>query len=358
MRHTARVRLAPRYALLAPCLLWAACAPGDANTTSGADPSGPVSASSTGGSGIMIPSTGAPTGGAVTSTGPEQKLDLPPEADLGAPEAGCGAVDILFVIDNSKSMGQYQAALADAFPQFVDAMYANLPADISLHVGITTTDFTCANPGDACCPDLCPIGNTQCQIGSTPEEVEQLMSFYNPPTGGSNGVNGGQGRLFQHEGMAFFAGSTTDDPAPLKQWFTGAAIAAGEQGSSLEMPVAAAGYALDPVNDASNAGFVRDTDAILLIVFLTNDPDGSLEPLKTYEQQVLAGKQNCPECILTAGLLRACVPAENQRLWQFMTAFGDEPIWRDIEAKDKYPEVVGAALASALVEACENIPIG
>ena len=91
---------------------------------------------------------------------------------------------------------------------------------------------------------------------------------------------------------------------------------------------------------------------------LTNDPDGSLEPLKTYEQQVLAGKQNCPECILTAGLLRACVPAENQRLWQFMTAFGDEPIWRDIEAKDKYPEVVGAALASALVEACENIPIG
>ena len=56
-------------------------------------------------------------------------------------------------------------------------------------------------------------------------------------------------------------------------------------------------------------------------VFLTNDPDGSLEPLKSYEQQVLAAKQNCPECVLTAGLLRACVPAENQRLWQFMTAF-------------------------------------
>ena len=351
------MRLAFPLALLAPCLLWGACTPSDANSTT-ADPSGPAQ-TTTGTGGIFIPTTSTlTTGPESSSTGPEQKLDLPPESDLGTPEAGCGAVDLLFVIDNSKSMGQYQAALADAFPQFVDAMYQNLPQDISLHVGITTTDFTCAAPGTACCPDACPVGNTQCQIGSTPEEVEQLMSYYNPPTGGDNGVNGGQGRLFQHDGMPFFAGSTSDDPAALKTWFTGAAIAAGEQGSSLEMPVAAAGYALDPVNAASNDGFVRNTDAILLIVFLTNDPDGSLEPLKTYEQQVLAAKDNCPECVLTAGLLRACVPAENQRLWQFMTAFGDDPIWRDIEAKDKYAEVVGGALASALVEACENIPIG
>ena len=353
------MRLAPPLALLAVCLavcaLSAACTPADPAGSQSGDPG----TSTTGGGGIIIPTTSQATAAAESSTGEPMKLDLPPETDLGTPASGgCGAVDILFVIDNSKSMGQYQAALADAFPQFVDAMYANLPADISLHVGITTTDFSCAKSGDPCCPDACPIGNTQCQIGTTPEQVEQLMSFYNPPTGGDNGVNGGQGRLFTHDGKPFFAGSTTDDPAALKQWFTGAAIAAGEQGSSLEMPVAAAAYALDPVNAASNAGFVRDTDAILLIVFLTNDPDGSLEPLKAYEQQVLAAKQNCPECVLTAGLLRACVPAENQRLWQFMTAFGDDPIWRDIEAKDDYAEVVGGALASALVEACENIPIG
>lgn len=345
------MRLAPPLALLA---LLSACNPADPAGATTADPSGPATTST---GGIIIPTSAGPTSEAA-STGDPQKLDLPPEADLGVVTPGCGAVDILFVVDNSKSMAQYQAALADAFPQFVDAMFANLPADISLHVGITTTDFSCTQPGDPCCPDACPIGNTQCQIGSTPEEVELLMSFYHPPTAGNNGVNGGQGRLFNHDGKPFFDGNTSDDPAALKQWFTGAAIAAGEQGSSLEMPVAAAAYALDPVNDASNAGFVRDTDAILLIVFLTNDPDGSLDPLKSYEQQVLAAKHNCPECVLTAGLLRACVPAENQRLWQFMTAFGDDPIWRDIEAKAKYPEVVGAALASALVEACENIPIG
>jgi hypothetical protein len=124
------------------------------------------------------------------------------------------------------------------------------------------------------------------------------------------------------------------------------------------MPVAAAAYAVADVNAPTNAGFVRDTDAILLIVFLTNDPDGSLEPLKTYEQMILDAKSDCPECVLTAGLLKDCVPEDMQRLWLFMTGFGDVPIWRDIEAKDEYPEVVGAALASTLVEACENIPVG
>jgi hypothetical protein len=307
--------------------------------------------------GIVLPTSGSPVDDG-TSTGPGMKLDLPPEADLPGQTVGCAAVDVLFVIDNSKSMAQYQAALADAFPQFVDAMIANLPTGVDLHVGVTTTDFTCAMPGDPCCPDACPVGNTQCQIGSNPDEVELLMGFYVPPTDGDNGVNGAQGRLFEHDGMPYFALNTEDDPAPLKAWFTGAATAAGEQGSSLEMPVAAAGFAADPINDATNAGFLRGSDAILLIVFLTNDPDASLESVGTYRDMVLAAKGDCPECVLTAGLIEPCVPAEKQRLWQFMTAFGDEPIWGDIKAKGGYADVVGLSLAGVLGDACINIPVG
>jgi hypothetical protein len=353
LRHTARVRR--RSATLALALL--SCSPADPGESTVAGPSGPDDGSGT--TGIILPPTTDPTPTeASTSTGPEPKFDLPKEQDLPDTSGGCGAVDILFVIDNSKSMGEYQTALAAAFPQFVDAMYSNLPAEISLHVGITTTDLTCEKPGDPCCPDACPLGNTGCQVGSTPEEIEQLEGFYDPPSKFNNGTNGGQGRLFEHEGQRFFVTTTSEDPAPLKQWFTGAAVAAGEQGSSLEMPIAAAAYAADPINDVTNAGFIRDTDAILLIVFLTNDPDASLESLDTYEGMVLAAKQGCPECVLTAGLLDACVVEEDQRLWRFMKAFGDEPIWRDITAKDEYAEVVGAALASTLVEACENIPVG
>jgi hypothetical protein len=308
--------------------------------------------------GIFLP-TSTTTGPASSSeTGPDAKLDLPPETDLPY-DGGCGAVDVLFVIDNSKSMAEYQVALAAQFPQFVNAILDNLPENVDLHVGITTTDFTCQTAtDDPCCPDDCPVGNTLCQIGTTPDEIELLMSFYQPPTGGSNGSNGGQGRLFIHDGMTYFALNTADDPEPLKEWFTAAAVAAGEQGSSLEMPVAAAGYALDPVNAQANEGFLRSEDAILLIVFLTNDPDASLESVATYRDMVLAAKGDCPECVLTAGLLKTCVPAENQRLWQFMTSFGDEPIWGDIEEKTGYAEVVGLALAGVLADACMNIPVG
>lgn len=347
-----RLALAPLLALLT------ACAGADPSQTTANTPTSDP-ASSTGG-GIIITTGDGTTFTTLTTadtTGPGMKLDLPPPVDMGPLTPGCGAVDILFVVDNSKSMAEYQMALAAAFPQFVDAMIANLPEDVSLHVGLTTTDFTCANVGDPCCPDLCPIGNTLCTIGSTPEEVATLKTFYHPPTESDNGVNGGQGRLFEYDGLNYFETNTSDDPAGLKTWFTGAAIAAGEQGSSLEMPVAGAAFAANPIN-AGNAGFIRDTDAILLIVFLTNDPDASLDSIDSYRDMVLAAKGNCPECVLTAGLLKPCVPAENQRLWQFMTAFGDDPIWSDIEKKADYASVVGKSLATTLTDACLNIPVG
>ena len=344
----------PSAFLLAPLL---ACASTPSQTDDGND-ANPYETGQVTTGGIFVP-PGSTSGAAATGeTGPEMKLDLPPATDL-PPMVGCGAVDVLFIIDNSKSMGAYQAALADAFPQFVDAMLGNLPENVDLHVAVTTTDFTCETSNtDPCCPNSCPVGNTMCQIGSTPEEVDLLKSFYKPPTGGSTGSNGGQGRLFTHEGMNFYALNTADDPAGLKAWFTGAATAAGEQGSSLEMPVAAAGFAFDPINAMTNDGFLRSDDAILLLVFLTNDPDASIESVGHYRDMVLAAKNDCPECVLTAGLLKSCVPAENQRLWQFMTAFGDEPIWGDIEEKTGYAEVVGLSLAGLLAEACMNIPVG
>jgi len=353
MRHTARVRrlaLAPLLALLTAC--------------PGSDPaqmtaSGAMTEPGSSSGGIIITTGDATTltTMATDTSGPGVKLDLPPAVDMGALTPGCGAVDILFVVDNSKSMAEYQMALAAAFPQFVDAMFANLQKDVSLHGVLTTTDFTGAAVGEPCCPDACPVGNTLCTIGSNEDEVALIKSFYHPPTDSDNGVNGSQGRLFSFDDLSYFETSTSDDPAALKQWFTGAAIAAGEQGSSLEMPVAAAGFAASATNPG-NAGFIRNTDAILLIVFLTNDPDASLESVDSYRDMVLAAKANCPECVLTAGLLKPCVPAENQRLWQFMKSFGDEPIWADIEKKADYAAVVGKSLATTLTEACLNIPVG
>ncbi len=277
------------------------------------------------------------------------KFDLGDDVEL----PGCDAVDILFVIDNSASMATYQEALAEAFPGFVDAIFENLPEGVDVHVGLTTTDFFCN--GDEC---ACPDSTIGCQSAA---ELDTIEMYYTPPTEGSNTINGSQGRLFNYEGQSFFATTTDGDPAPLKSWFTAAATAAGEKGCSFEMPVAAASYVAHPANAEANEGFLRDEDAVLLLFFLTDEPDKSPEAMTLYKEMLLEAKGECggEECILTAGLVPGCIGGINQKLWQMMTAFGDEePIWGDIKDTEAYTEVIGAALAATLGDTCALLPEG
>jgi len=286
-------------------------------------------------------SSGTAADGSTTMT---EKLDVGTQ-----PGSGCQYVDMLFVIDNSDSMETYQQALAAQFPAFVEAMYAELPPDIGVHVGITTTEF------DAGCEAAEATGN--CQSTASLAEVQ---SHYIPPTDGNDGGNGSQGRLFQWSGQFFFETTTDDDPAALSTWFSGAATAAGENGCSFEMPVAAAGWAADPANDATNAGFIRDEGALLVVFFLTDEPDKSPESKDVYGDMILAAKQNCggADCVFMSGLIPPCVLDVNQKLWQFLTLFDAEPPWGDIVDTASYDEVVGATLAGAVAEACANIPVG
>ncbi len=290
------------------------------------------------------------SGSAASSAGDSEtgRLDLQPIADVGS-GAGCDAVDVLFVIDNSASMGTYQQALADAFPSFVEQIFTTLPAGVSVHVGVTTTDFWCT-------PESCECAEStlSCQTAATLEEVE---AHYAPPTTGNNGANGGQGRLYVYDDLPFFEASTDDDPAELTAWFTGAATGAGEQGCSFEMPVAAAGYVTHPSNDGTNTGFIRDEGAVLLVFFLTDEPDKSPEPTTSYQDTLLEAKAACggADCIITGGLVPPCISEINQKAWQFLDGFGEEPVWSDIADVNAYPSVVGDALSVAVTDLCETI---
>jgi hypothetical protein len=112
--------------------------PGSAGTGSGAD------SQSTEGQGSE--ESGGPD--EASDEGPDgDKLDVGFDTEGPSPECiegecgGCTAVDILFVIDNSTSMGSYQQALAAAAPAFADAIFAALPPGTDLHVGVTTSSF-------------------------------------------------------------------------------------------------------------------------------------------------------------------------------------------------------------------------
>ncbi|MFO0632245.1 MAG: VWA domain-containing protein [Nannocystaceae bacterium] len=111
------------FGVLFPCLFLAACTSrvptgGDADGSGGAD-----SGSSSGGGSVeggSVDATGGEGGGAVT---------LPAN----------DAVDILFVVDNSGSMGPAQGRLAQAMPTLLGALAdPDRPADLRL--GFTTTD--------------------------------------------------------------------------------------------------------------------------------------------------------------------------------------------------------------------------
>lgn len=298
----------------------------------------------------MTAGTGSGSGVADGSgSGGEDKLDTP---FVGG--AGCQFIDFLFVIDNSESMQTYQLALTEQFPEFITAMYDALPPAIDVHVGLTTTDF---DPG---CDAI--EGTMNCQTDATVAEVE---SHYVQPDAMNAMVNGTQGKLFEYAGMRYFETTSDDDPAPLTDWFAEAAVAAGEEGCSFEMPVAAAGYATHPSNEVENGGFLRDESALLVVFFLTDEPDKSPESKDLYRDMVFDAKTACagpegrPEdCVFVSGLIPACTLEVNQKLWQFMNQFGDdEPTWGDIEGTGDYAMVFGDALANAIAQACANVPI-
>lgn len=329
--------------LAATLAVLGACAPTDHSVGlfgTGAPTTGVPDATSTGATTTATPTSGT----APDTTAGGQRFDV--GAGEGTPGTEyCGMVDILFVIDNSPSMGSYQEQLAFAFPTFIDAMWNNLPAGTDLHVGITTTSFFSGS---------CAESTMNCASAQTEAEI---LAHYLTPDQGSTGVDGEQGRLFEHDGKRFFAATVGDDPWPLKIWFAEAAVDAGEVGCSYEMMSAGASYPFHPANAADNAGFVRDDDAVLVIVVLTDEPDKSPEDLAVYVDLVTAAKAGCggADCVVAAGLVDGCIMGTDDRLWAFLNAWPDPPQLGDIFDAAGYDDVVGAALAAAIGTKCDEI---
>ncbi len=270
--------------------------------------------------------------------------DADSDSDTDDP-ATCQYVDILFMIDNSVSMGGPQENLGNAFPGFVDAIFQNLPPETDIHVGIVNSSFFAGNTSES---------TINCKSAAS---EAQIQAHYTKPTDQENQENGGQGRLFEHQGITYFEANTSGDQTGLKNWFPAAAKAVGEAGSSFEMHSAAVGYAAHEVNDDHNAGFFRDEETVLVIIFLADEPDKSPEPIHDYRDWIVAKKAKCggEKCIVTAGLIDPCIKNVNDTAWQFLNMFGQLPIWGSIDNPAEYQNVVGDALAQVVKQTCDEI---
>ncbi len=210
------------------------------------------------GSGTAGPATVADTGSgsaSATATDPDASAgsDDPPDDDsddgdpifdvgtMPDPTAGntdgCTKVDFLFVIDTSGSMGQEQEALRQAYPGFIQGIEAT--GIVDYHVAVTTADMGSCNFG-----------------------------------GGDNGE-------FQWQ-------PAIDDPAcyplPLR-YIEGPSVDSTKEfqciaeifgGSGIEQTLQG-GYAalVDRIQDGTNPLEFRRLDALLVVMFITDEDDQS-----------------------------------------------------------------------------------
>jgi hypothetical protein len=301
--------------------------------------------------------------GSSMDSGAPVKLDAATDetgmADAGdaVEESGCERVDLLFVIDNSGSMGDEQGNLVNSVPSFISEIQTQLVDAESYHVGVITTDEYEYNDG---CED----------------EGALVIA-----TGGDDSSDAVCGPYA--DGYNFMTENDDLDAA-----FSCAALV-GTQGDGDERPMQTMQAALSPGMNGPgdcNEGFLRD-DALLVIVIITDEeddheldgclqtahPGSSGDPAQWFEA-VVAAKGGVEKNIVvlalvgppgpdpaTCPLLDKCVGGVEgaevaERVTSFTTMFTNGFVGRICEADygSFFSEAVGV-----IATACDNfVPIG
>ena len=180
----------------------------------------------------------------------DDTVDAAPLPTGDGSERKCEKMDVLFVIDNSGSMGQEQTNLIANFPAFITVLNNS---GLDYRVAVTTTgrnySYTMTTP-----------------IGSLPQSQ-------------SGGDNGAMLKPASCNMTKRWIDKTDADPST-----TFSCVAnVGTSGPSDEMPLSAMRDAFEErMADGTNMGF-RRADALLAVVFLTDEEDCS------YEQSVSLG---------------------------------------------------------------------
>ena len=141
-------------------------------------------------------------------------------------------VDILLVVDNSCSMDDEQEKLSSGFEDFVRFFEV---AEVDYHIGLTTTDMDNTGPGNS-------------------------------------------GQLARTAAGVSVIDSDTDDARDVFEEL----VQVGIDGSGSEQGLAAALAALrPPMSTGANDGFLRE-DALLTVIFVSDEEDYSVGPVNSY----------------------------------------------------------------------------
>lgn len=247
------------------------------------------------------PTPAGSTGDDPSSTGEP----LPDPDDGDDDDARCGAVDLLFVIDDSGSMADEQANLVASFPGFI-ADIEELLGETRYHIGVVTTDEYEFN-GHGC----------------------RRLGALTTRTGGEASSDAACGP-FRDERHYMTAGhDLADDFA--------CAARVGIEGSGVERPMDAVDRTLADEGGVGmcNEGFLRDEALLVLVLITDEDDDHSEGDPRAWHDAIVAAKGD-PERVVLLSLVgtpkpNACIPEQ----WDGKT--GAEIAHRLIELTSSFP---------------------
>jgi hypothetical protein len=215
-------------------------------------------------------------------------------------------VDVLFVVDNSQSMMAHRAEIATRVQSsLTDVLAATLGGEPNLHIGVITSDMGTngAVTGDTQCADS---DEGHLQTGSCAGGPVYLEDIEGPD--GTRIVN--------------YEGALEDALACM--------VDLGNGGCGFEQPFAAVQAS---VTNPANAGFLR-TDALLVVIFLTDEDDCSasgpelysptdmsLGPVDSY--RCFAQSVVCDQPLTEPGIKTNCEAREDSPLMASLEDFAD-----------------------------------
>jgi hypothetical protein len=170
-------------------------------------------------------------------------------------------LDLLFLVDDSPSMGDKQTNLAANFPKFIDVLNT-IPGGLpNVHIAVVTSDLGSKGAADpAPGPGIGTLGSGGC---SGTGKAGNMQLFGAPVSGGQYISDIGQP---DGSRVKNYTGNLTDVFKTMAK--------AGAGGCGFEQHLEAVRQALQPSN-ATNIGFLRD-DAFLAVIIIADEDDCSM----------------------------------------------------------------------------------
>gem|GEM_PF-814034 len=309
--------------------------------------------------------------------GTDDSDDDDDDDDGPGPLTSCDAVDVVFVIDNSGSMGAEQARLLAAMPDFIEDIDASLGSPDTHYMVVDTDAWPYETCEQACSlPPECVLDNGQCDTASCPAVCLAGLTCGGYTCGGIGqstcdetlgaGVTSVYDIAGAEQSCSFASGGRYIDesePDLLEALACATQVGTGSLADP-ERPMEALVEAVAGAGDVDscNDGFLRD-GALLIAVFVTDEDDAAGDSAGNpaeWHTALLEAKGNDPDSVVVLGMFGdgdlpfpSCISSpdeggaeSSQRMRSFMQLWGEHGVFGsvcDSSYEGAFAEAVGVA---------------